>query len=65
VVHRVELDLIEADVRRLLDLIGMTVGGWLGWAVGAPISIFTAFIVSMVGTGLGLYTIRRFTRGIT
>jgi len=51
-------------VKRILDLIGMTVGGWVGWTLGATISIFTAFIVSMVGTGLGLYAVRRLTRGM-
>lgn len=48
----------------ILDMIGMTVGGWIGWAVGAPISIFTAFMISMVGTGAGLYVTRRFTKSM-
>ena len=47
-------------MKRLLDLVGMTVGGWLGWAAGAGISTFTAFIVSIVGTGLGLWATRRY-----
>lgn len=47
-------------MKRLFDMIGMTIGGWIGWAAGAPISIFTAFIVSMVGTGLGLWATRRY-----
>ena len=51
-------------MQRIFDLIGMTVGGWLGWAVGASISIFTAFAVSMVGTGLGLYLTRRITKSL-
>jgi hypothetical protein len=51
-------------VKRILDLIGMSIGGWLGWAAGATISVFTGFIVSIVGTGVGLYAIRRLTRGI-
>jgi hypothetical protein len=51
-------------VKRLLDLTGMTIGGWLGWAAGAPAGIFTAFIVSIVGTGLGLYLVRRFARNL-
>jgi hypothetical protein len=51
-------------VKRLLDLIGMTVGGWLGWTAGALVSVFTAFIVGMVGTGLGLYAVRRLTKGL-
>ena len=49
-------------MKRLFDLIGMTIGGWLGWAVGAPISIFTAFLVSMIGTGVGLWATRKVTR---
>ena len=40
---------------KLLAFVGMTIGGWIGWALGAPISIFTAFILSMVGTGVGLW----------
>lgn len=46
-------------MKGFLSLMGMSVGGWLGWALGAPISIFTAFIVSMVGTGVGLYATQR------
>lgn len=49
-------------MKRILDLLGMTAGGYLGWMVGGWISFFTAFIVSMVGTGVGLYAARRFTR---
>ena len=51
-------------MKRLLDLIGMTAGGWLGWTAGAMVGIFTAFIVSMIGTGAGLYAVRRLTRGL-
>ncbi len=47
-------------MKRLFDMIGMTIGGWIGWAAGAPVSIFTAFIVSMVGTGVGLWAVRRY-----
>ena len=44
---------------RLLNLIGMTIGGWLGWELGILISVFSAFIIAMVGTGLGLYASQR------
>ena len=47
-------------MKRLLDLVGMTVGGWLGWMAGAWLSIFTAFIVSVIGTGFGLWAMRRY-----
>ncbi len=40
-------------------IMGMSAGGWLGWVIGAPISIFTAFIISIVGTGVGLYLTQR------
>ena len=49
-------------MKRLVDLMGMTIGGYAGWMVGALISIFTAFVVSMVGTGVGLYAARRFSK---
>lgn len=49
-------------MKRILDLIGMSVGGWLGWTIGAWVSFFTAFIVGMVGTGVGLYAARRLTK---
>lgn len=37
----------------------MSVGSWLGWTVGAWISFFAAFIVSVIGMGVGLYLARR------
>lgn len=47
---------------RLFGLIGMTAGGWLGWYLGAFISIFTAFIIGMIGTGVGLYVAQRVSK---
>jgi hypothetical protein len=44
---------------KLLSFVGATIGGYAGWAVGAPIGMFTAFMVSMVGTGIGMYYGRR------
>jgi hypothetical protein len=51
-------------VKRILDLIGMSIGGWLGWTAGAPISFFSGFILGVVGTGAALYVMRRLTRGL-
>ncbi len=51
-------------MKRLLDMVGLSVGGWFGWMAGAWVSIFTAFILSVVGTGLGLYLTRRLTRNL-
>ena len=47
------------SMKGFLNLFGMSVGGWIGWAIGAQVSIFTAFIVSMVGTGVGLFYTQR------
>ena len=49
-------------MNRLLNFLGMTIGGWIGWAIGAPVSIFTAFMVSAVGTGVGLYAAQRLAK---
>lgn len=40
---------------RLLAWLGATVVGAVGWWAGAPGGLFSAFVLSMVGTGLGLY----------
>ena len=40
---------------KFLGLVRATVGGWLGWWIGAHVGIMTAFLLSMVGTGLGMY----------
>ena len=44
---------------KLYSFIGATIGSYAGWALGAPIGITTAFMVSMVGTGVGMYAGRR------
>lgn len=51
-------------MKGVLNMLGMTVGGWIGWVLGARISIFTAFVVSMVGTGFGLYYAQKVTRAL-
>lgn len=49
-------------MKGFLNMIGMSVGGWLGWWLGAQISMFTAFMVSMAGTGIGLYYTQRMVK---
>jgi hypothetical protein len=46
-------------MKKILNLCAMSLGGWIGWAVGARIGIFTAFIISLIGTGAGLYAAMR------
>jgi len=35
--------------------IGASVGGWLGWIVGAHVGLMTAYALSVVGTAVGVY----------
>lgn len=49
-------------MKGILNLMGMIIGGWIGWAIGAKVSIFTAYIVSTVASGLGLYASIRVTK---
>jgi len=49
---------------KLLVLLGATVGGAIGWWLGARVGTMTAFIVSTVGTGLGVYAGRRIAASV-
>ncbi len=46
-------------LRTWVGVAGTTVGGYIGWYVGAPIGFMTAFFLSMLGTGLGLWGARK------
>lgn len=47
------------QLSKWIGWLGMTAGGYAGWAIGAHWSMTMAVIVSMVGTGVGLYLGRR------
>lgn len=47
------------DMNKLASFIGMTVGGAIGWYAGSIVGYMTAFTLSCVGTGVGLYVARR------
>jgi len=43
-------------LKKVFVFIGTTIGGSLGWAAGANFGgTLTAFMFSMVGTGIGMY----------
>jgi F0F1-type ATP synthase assembly protein I len=44
---------------RLAGFIGSAVGGTIGWWLGAYVGTMTAFMLSIVGTGAGIYVARR------
>ncbi|MDH3495551.1 MAG: hypothetical protein OER21_02195 [Gemmatimonadota bacterium] len=44
---------------KLFAWIGAALGGALGWWAGAHVGVMTAFLLSVVGTGVGVYAGRR------
>lgn len=46
-------------VTKLSGFIGATIGSSLGWWLGQRAGFMTAFLLSIVGTGIGLYFGRR------
>ena len=44
---------------KLMGFLGATIGSYAGWALGARYGTMTAFSLSMVGTGIGIYAGRR------
>ena len=49
---------------KMLAFAGATAGGYAGWALGAMAGTFTAFLVSIVGTAVGVYYGRRIAGGL-
>ena len=45
-------------MNKLLGFVGTTLGSSVGWWAGAHVGMMSAFMASMVGTGLGLYAAR-------
>jgi len=56
--------LLFGYMKKIIVTVGTIAGSWLGWWLGSQVGgLMTAFILSMVGTGAGLYFSRRFTQG--
>lgn len=47
---------------KVLVFMGATVGGAIGWWLGDRVGLMTAFLLSAVGTGVGMYAGARFAR---
>ncbi len=47
---------------KMFAFIGSMVVGYAGWFLGEPFGMFTAFVLSIVGTGVGIYVGRRIGR---
>jgi hypothetical protein len=53
-----------ARMKGILYIASTALGGWLGWALGSRIGFFGAFVLSTIGTGVGLYFAIRVTRSL-
>ena len=42
-------------MKKLCILLGMTIVGWAGWWVGARVGFLTAFLLSCMGSVIGVY----------
>ena len=49
-------------MKKLVGFIGATAGGAVGWWLGDVVGFMTAFLLSMVGTGVGMYAGARVVR---
>lgn len=49
-------------MEKLFIFLGATIAGSVGWWLGAFVGVMTAFIVSMIFTGFGMYFGRRLAR---
>ena len=52
------------NMSKLLAFVGATIGGALGWWLGARVGMMTAFFLSVVGTAAGVYVGRRIAAGL-
>lgn len=48
-------DVLRTPVKKILILVGTTVGSSIGWWLGAYAGTMTAYMLSMVGLGIGMW----------
>jgi hypothetical protein len=46
-------------MQKLLAFVGASLVGTVGWWLGERVGFMTAFFLSMIGTGVGMYAGRR------
>jgi hypothetical protein len=49
-------------MNKVCIFIGMTVFGWIGWWIGDTFGLMTAFVVSSIGSMVGVYVGWRINR---
>lgn len=51
-------------MNKLLIFVGATIGSGIGWWLGEQWGLMTAFVVSGIGTGMGIYAGWRVARAL-
>jgi hypothetical protein len=51
--------LLGIEMGGFFAFVGGSVGGWIGWVVGAHIGLMTAYVLSVAGTAVGVFGGRR------
>lgn len=54
----------ETPMKKLLVLVGTTIGSMIGWWMGSGIGMMTSFMLSMVGFGVGMWVGARIARSV-
>jgi len=49
-------------MKAIIVIVAASIGGWAGWWLGYHWGLFSALVLSMLGTGAGVYFGRRFNQ---
>jgi uncharacterized membrane protein YsdA (DUF1294 family) len=49
-------------MKKVLIILSISIGGWIGWWLGKYVGIMTAYFLSVVGGAAGLYIGRQIMR---
>lgn len=51
-------------MKKIIAISGMLLGSYLGWWLGEKVGLVTAFMLSTIGAGIGLYVTRRWAKNL-
>jgi len=55
----------QGIMKKIIAITGMMVGSYLGWWLGEKVGLVTAFMLSTIGAGVGLYAARRWAKNLS
>lgn len=51
-------------MKKIIAITGMMMGSYLGWWLGEKVGLVTAYILSTIGAGIGLYAARVWAKNL-